>query len=196
MRLRPEDFLAPWFDQLGIAIESPVLETVLCWPRFRFGSKTIQPDLAVGFQRDIVLVEFKRPAGGTTPPVEVMGQLCFAAEVGRQLGRRWHVVLVPGRDSAARTSAEYVRDALAALSEAQNKWVIPGAALADIQAAPQSELADSLRVFGWESLLRLSSEAIRASVPESWTRQQALAKLRFFQTSRAALGLLTPLLGG
>jgi len=151
--------------------------------------------LAVGFQRDIVLVEFKRPACGTTPPVDVMGQLCFAAEAGRQLGRRWHVVLVPGRDTAARPSADYVRDALAAVSEARAKWAIPPAALADIQAAQQSDLAGRMRVFGWESLLRLSSEAICAAVPESWTQQQALAKLRYFHTSRAALGLLSPLVG-
>jgi len=195
LRLRPEDFLGPWFRQLGVGIESPVLETVLCWPRFRFGGKTIQPDLAVGFQRDIVLAEFKRPAGGTTPPVEVMGQLCFAAEAGRQLGRRWHVVLVPGRDSAARTPADYVRAALAAVSEAQAKWNIPAAALADVQSATQSELAGRVRVCGWETLLRLSSEAIRTNMPESWTRQQALAKLRFFQASRAALGLLSSLEG-
>ena len=97
LRLRPEDFLAPWLHHLGVGIESSALETVLCWPRFRLGGKTIQPDLAVGFQRDIVLVEFKRPDGGTTPPVEIMGQLCFAAEAGRQLGRNWHVVLIPGQ---------------------------------------------------------------------------------------------------
>lgn len=196
LRLRPEEFFAPWFRQLGVEIESPTLETVLCWPRFRFGGKTIQPDLAVGFQQDIALVEFKRPAGGTTPPVEVMGQLCFAAEAGRRLNRRWHVVLVPGPDLAARTSADYVRDAMAAMAKAQIKWAIPKAALADIQKASQSQLAGRLRVLGWESLLRLSSEAIRASVPESWTRQQVLSKLRFFQSSRAALDLLSPLPGG
>lgn len=195
LRLRPEDFLGPWFRQLGVGIESPVLETVLCWPRFRFGGKTIQPDLAVGFQRDIVLIEFKRPAGGTTPPVEVMGQLCFAAEAGRQLGRRWHVVLVPGRDTAARTSVDYIQAALASTSQAQTKWAIPAAALAEVQAASPSELAGHVQVFGWESLLKLSSEAIRASVPESWTQEQALAKLRYFQTSRAALGLLSPPVG-
>ena len=89
-----------------------------------------------------------------------------------------------------------MQDALAALSKAQHKWAIPKEALADIQAAPQSQLAGRLRCFGWESLLRLSSEAIRASVPESWTRQQALSKLRFFHSSRAERGLLSPLLGG
>jgi hypothetical protein len=195
LRLQPEEFLGPWFRGLGVGLVTPVLETVLCWPRFRFGGKTIQPDLTVGFEHDIVLVEFKRPAGGTTPAVEVMGQLCFAAEAGRQLGRRWHVVLVPGRDSAVRTPADYVRDALAAVSEARAKWAIPPVALEDIQSAQPVELAARVRVFGWESLLRLSSEAVRANVPESWTRQQALAKLRFFQSSRAALGLLSPLVG-
>jgi hypothetical protein len=141
LRLRPEDFLGAWLGHLGVVIESSRLETVLCWPRFRFGGKTIQPDLAIGFERDIVLVEFKRPAGGTTPPVEVIGQLCFAAEAERQLSRRWHIVLVPGRDSFARSSADYVRDALAAVSAAQAKWAIPLAALADVQRVPQSELA-------------------------------------------------------
>jgi hypothetical protein len=195
LRLRPEDFLGPWLRQLGVGIESSPLETLLCWPRFRFGNKTIQPDLAVGFQRDIVLVEFKRPTGGTTPPVEVMGQLCFAAEAERQLSRRWHLVLVPGRDSFVRTPADYIRDALAAVSATRAKWAIPLAALADVQTVPPSELAGRLLVLGWESLLRLSSEAIRASVPESWTRQQALRKLHYFHTSRAALGLLSPLVG-
>ena len=37
LRLRPEEFLGPWFRQLGIGIEPiSALETVLCWPRFRF----------------------------------------------------------------------------------------------------------------------------------------------------------------
>lgn len=192
LRLRPEDFLAAWFLHLGVELGSPDLETMLCWPRFRFGGKTIQPDFAVGFQRDVVLVEFKRPAGGTVPPIEIMGQLCFAAEAERQLGRRWHVVLVPGRDSKTRTSTEYVRDALAAALEAQAKWAIPQGALEDIQAAPQSELAGRLCVHGWESLLRLSSEAIRAAVPESWTRQQTLIKLLHFHQRRAEIGLLSP----
>lgn len=194
LRLRAEEFLGSWLRQLGVPVDS-ALETVLCWPRFRFGRKTIQPDLAVAFQRDIVLVEFKRPAGGITPPVEVMGQICFAAEAGRQLGRQWHVVLVPGRDSAARTSADYIREALAASSETQSKWVIPPAALAEVQSLLPTDLISRLRVFGWESMIRLTSEAIRATVPESWTRQQTLTKLRFFHTSRAALGLLAPLVG-
>jgi DNA-directed RNA polymerase subunit RPC12/RpoP len=196
LRLRAEEFLGPWFRQLDVPIDpASALETVLCWPRFRFGGKTIQPDMAVGFQHDIILVEFKRPAGGTTPPVEVMGQLCFAAKAGRQLGWRWHIVLVPGPDSTSRTSIDYAREVLAAVSEAQSKWAIPAEALADIQSTPPAELAGRLRVLGWESLLRLSSEAIRASVPESWTRQQTLTKLRFFHTSRAALGLFAPLAG-
>jgi hypothetical protein len=42
LRLRPEEFLEPWFTRLGIGVESgSSLETVLCWPRFRFGGKTI-----------------------------------------------------------------------------------------------------------------------------------------------------------
>lgn len=61
LRLQPETFSEPWLSQLGVKIESPILETILCWPRFRFGGKTIQPDVAVGFQRDIILFEFKRP---------------------------------------------------------------------------------------------------------------------------------------
>ena len=77
-RLQPETFLGPWFSHLGVSVASDsILETVLCWPRFRFGSKTIQPDLAVGFKQDMVLVEFKRPKGGLTPPVEILGQNMF-----------------------------------------------------------------------------------------------------------------------
>jgi len=191
-RLRSEEFLAPWFRQLGVGIESSTLETVLCWPQLRFGGKTIQPDLAVGFERDIVLVEFKRPAGGITPPVEIMGQLCFAADAERQLRKRWHVVLVPGRDRSARTPAEYVRDALAAVDATRAKWAVLENALRVLQTAQPSDLVGRVRVVGWESLLRLSSEAVRASVPESWTRQQALAKLKYFHIKRAALGLLDP----
>jgi hypothetical protein len=192
LRLRPEELLPIWFGNLGVALGQPaVLESTLCWPRFRFGGKTIQPDFAVGFQRDIVLVEFKRPESNAVPPVEVMGQLCFASEASRLLNRRWHLVLVPGRDSkASRGPLDYARQALAEMAETQKKWVIPEAVLAEIQSANAEQLAASMRVFGWESLLRLTTEAIRHGVPNSWTKDQSLAKLRYFQSSRAKLGLL------
>lgn len=192
LRLQSESFLGPWLRSLGVGVESPVLETVLCWPRFRFGGKTIQPDLAIGFSQDIVLIEFKRPAGGVTPPVEVMGQLCFASDAGRQLGRRWHLLLIPGHDAGVRMPTEYLGKAFKHLSDAQDKWVIPPETVADLRSTALSEWASRFHVFGWESLLRRSSEAILTNVPESWTRQQVLHKLRFFQESRAALGLMSP----
>jgi hypothetical protein len=191
LRLKPEEFVSAWLRQLGVAIESPALETILCWPRFRFGGKTIQPDVAFGFRGDVVLFEFKRPGGGRIPPDEVMGQLCFAAEAARQLGRRWHLVLVPGKDSAARSSSEYIEMALAD-ARARVRWEIPEPALADIQSTPQSQLSDRLQVLGWESLLQRSLDAIHSAVPESWSREQALTKLQYFHASRVELGLLSP----
>ncbi len=193
LRLQPEALFESWLPGLGVETESTALETILCWPRFGFGGKTIQPDFAIGLQRDFVLFEFKKPAGGTTASEAVLGLLCFAAEAARQLARRWHVVLVPGPDSKARAPADYMRRALAAdsVSKARDRWAIPEVALAEIQSAPQTELAARVRVFGWESLLRATSHAIRASTPDSWTRQQALEKLRYFQMSRAKLGLLS-----
>jgi len=191
LRLKPEDFMGTWLRRLGVTIRSGALETVLCWPQFRFGGKTIQPDVAIGFEGEVVLMEFKRPEGGLTKPYEVMGQLCFAAEAGRQLARRWHLVLVPGGDSVSRSSSDYIRMALAD-SKAQTKWIIPEAALADIQKLTRSQLSDRVRVIGWESLLQQTLDAIGSTLSDSWTRSQVIAKLRFFHTSRAERGLLAP----
>ena len=60
----------------------------------------------------------------------------------------------------------------------------------EVCSTPPSELAKRLHVIGWESLIRLSTECIEANMVDSWTRQQALEKLHYFHTSRAAIGLL------
>ncbi|HEV3257668.1 MAG TPA: hypothetical protein VG013_12355 [Gemmataceae bacterium] len=192
LRLGPEKFLGPWLNHLGVPVEAPAyLETALCWPRFRFGNKPIQPDFALGFRQDLVLFEFKRPQGGTAPPKEVMGQLAFAVQAASTLNRKWHLVIVPGRDRvAARSPGAYVREAWAALGEAQAKWLIPEDALAPVKAMTLDELARGITILGWETLVRRTCQVIANIVPESWTRAQALAKLRYFQAARAELGLL------
>jgi hypothetical protein len=194
LRLRPEEFLPAWRGRLGVQLAPrPELETVFCWPRFRFGGKTIQPDLALGFGGDIVLVEFKRPAGGDVPPVEVLGQLCFATEAARLLQRRWHLVLVPGPDAkATRQPSEYARQAMTASAETRKKWVIEETVLRQVLESAPEQLAASIRVIGWESLLHLTADTIRNSVPDSWTKRQTLTKLHYFHASRAKLGLLAP----
>jgi hypothetical protein len=107
LRLGPETFLAPWCEGLGMVLHKPaVLETHLCWPRFPFGGKTIQPDLALGFANDLVCFEFKRPGGAPMPPLEVMGHFGFAIKAAQQLNRRWHLVLIPGPDAKAGTAPD------------------------------------------------------------------------------------------
>jgi hypothetical protein len=189
LRLQSENFLVPWLERLGIRLQSPVLDAILCWPRFRFGGKTIQPDVAIAFERDIVLFEFKRPGGGLIPPVEVIGQLCFGAHAGQLLRRDWHLVLVPGRESIARGAAKYIKSALAAAPKAQLKWLIPEAILSRILSSSELDLAAKVRVLPWEILLRLTCEVIGQTVPESSSREQVLTKLRYFFNSRVEAGL-------
>ena len=192
LRLQPENFLPPWLKALGVGLQSPILEDIFCWPRFRFGGKTIQPDVAMGFEQDIVLFEFKRPGGGVIPAVEIMGQLCFAIEAAGRLGRRYHLLVVPGRESIARSAAAYIADAVAAADQTQTRWVIPEATVAEIRRSSESELAANLQVLGWETLLQHTSNVIRATLPESWVRENTLAKLRYFHSSRAEAGLFSP----
>jgi len=192
LRLQPESFFALWLQQIGLGLQSPVLQGMLCWPRFRFGGKTIQPDFAVAFERDIVLFEFKRPGGGAIPPVEVIGQLCFAEYAGQRLNTDWHLVLVPGRESLALSAGEYVQSALAAVAKAQLKWVIPESLLSTILSFPEVKLAAKVRVLPWEALLRLTCKLIEQAVPQSWSRDQALAKLSYFYNSRVERGLFAP----
>ena len=54
LRLSPESFLSPWLRHLGISVGTAALDAIFCWPRFRFGGKTIQPDVALGSEREIV----------------------------------------------------------------------------------------------------------------------------------------------
>jgi len=193
LRLSPEELLPAWLNRLGVPLVNPAtLESVLCWPRFRFGGKSIQPDIAMGFRGDVVLIEFKRPAGGIVPPVEVLGQLCFASSAAQILDRRWHLIIVPGRDSTARLSAsDYVREALGAVPQVQEKWAIPAPVLDEVRETPVEFLTESVHIFGWEKLLRITAEAIRSTTRESWTKTQTLSKLRYFQESRSRLGLLS-----
>ena len=196
MRLGPESLLPPWLERLGIALGKPAaLETVLSWPRFRFaGAKnTIQPDLAIAFRSDLILFEFKRPMGGLVPPYEVMGQLAFAMNAARKLSRQWHLVIIPGNDASSRTAPiRHVERALEALSKANEKWSGAEPELRAVQTMPAKEIADRVIVLGWEELIRRTAEVIARLVPESWAKRQALAKLHYFYSERAKLGLLAP----
>ena len=191
LRLQPETFLSLWLRALGIELRSALLDSILCWPRFRFGGKTIQPDVAMGFEEDIIFFEFKRPGGGLIPPTEVLGQMLFAVEAGTRLNRDWNLVLVPGRDSIARSPAEYVDRALAALSKTKEKWAISEDTLQQFGQMSQTGLAARLRVLGWESLLTQTGEVVRTHAPPGWARDNCLRKLQYFHASRAEDGLLS-----
>jgi len=192
LRLQPERFIRLWLTGLGVQLMDSPLETVLCWPRFKFGGKTIQPDLAIGFEKDIVLVEFKRPKGGVIPPVELMGQFVFLEWASKRLSRQWHFLLVPGRNNSVKDKQTYIQAALYASDDTQRKWVVPESALESIEASPQDELASRVHVLGWESLIRKTLEEIEDKVPKSWSKRQAVAKFEYFRTSRSNLGLFSP----
>jgi DNA-directed RNA polymerase subunit RPC12/RpoP len=195
LRLQPEYFLPGWCRQLGVDIhESAALETALCWPRFKFGStgSVIQPDIAIGFSHDLVFVEFKRPHGAQFAPGEVLGQLSFAAEAGAQLKRDYHLFLIPGPDGKAKAPADYLKEALAdkSVSKVRAKWGPSAETLDRVIKAPIQQLAPRVTVLGWETLLTRTAECIRATVPESWSKAQALQKLKYFHDERAGRKLL------
>jgi hypothetical protein len=190
LRLQPEVFLPVWLRRLGIILDESALDTVLCWPRFSYGKKTIQPDVAIGFEKDIVLLEFKRADGGSTPGKEVLGQLCFALEAGRRLRRNWCVLLIPGRESATRSITDYAMSALGAGNDAQAKWGISDDTVREVKTILEGNAARKLHVISWEHVLRETCGVIRDSVSESWSKQQALSKLQYFYKARVDAGLL------
>jgi hypothetical protein len=191
-RLPAEEFLPQWLKYLQSPIQNESwLETVLCWPRFPFGKKTIQPDCALGFSSDVVFFEFKRPGRATVPTKEIVSQIAFAAYAAERLQRRWHLVVVPGRVSTVRASAlDYLRAGMEILTEMNESYAVGPEFTASIAAMRPEEIAAAVRVIGWEPLLARTRAAIVDTRPPSWTRDQVLAKLEYFQQSRAELKLL------
>ena len=191
LRLQPESFLLHWFKVLGLVLQESELESILCWPRFAFGKKTIQPDFAVGFRNDIVFVEFKRPKGGTIPPTELMGQLSFLKQASKRLGRRWHFLLIPGRNISCKSKSDYAQAALGASKATLQKWPNQETAIDALRETSEAELASRMRVYGWESLLQKTMTAVEENVPASWTKKQTLAKLAYFHRIRVQHGLFS-----
>jgi len=200
LRLQPEIFLKSWFSDLGVSVgHDSALETVWCWPRLAFDIKTtpplktIQPDFFVAFDHEIVVVEFKRPKGGYTPPDEILKQMCFLMVASRKLKREWRLVLVPGPDKKGMRSRNRIKDALEKGDRSKLEDIIP-AEILDKVYSPDAidELSDHFVEIGWETLLNQSRKTIRESLAPSWATEQALKKLEFFQDWRAVYGLLAP----
>ena len=186
-RAQPERTLTPWLRHLGVPIaDTSILESFLTWPRFQFGGKTIQPDVALAFSSHVVLFEFKRPVGGTTPGHEVMGQLAFAKNAARQLNRDWHVILVPGSDAAtAQSPDKWVEIAVASLPTTLAKWPEHEAIIREVAAMPVVELGRRVSITTWPVAVHAFSSTVENLLPVSWTRDRILAQLSFFLKSRA-----------
>lgn len=190
LRLRPEELLRPWLEKLGVTLGVGELETVLCWPRFAFGGKTIQPDFVVAFANDIVLFEFKRPSGGKVPAVELAGQVCFSAYAGKKLGRNWHLVVIPGPACSEQMQSGFVAAAIAGMDEAGTKWAIPADAASLENSFDASHIAARLTAIGWREVISRSIDAVKSTCDDSWSTQQSILKLEYWQKSRIELGLL------
>ncbi|MBK9155519.1 MAG: hypothetical protein IPM25_15140 [Chloracidobacterium sp.] len=189
-RLAPEQFLRPWLNSFGVEIRNGELETILCWPRFQFGGKTVQPDFAIGFENDIVLFEFKRPSGGLVPPVEMAGQFCFATYAASTLGRDWHLVVVPGPTGEATSAKTLAVSMLDGLAEARLKWKIPRELETLISGVNASALENRITAIGWNQLIEHSIATAKSNCAASWSTHQAIAKLEYWKSRRRALGLL------
>lgn len=190
LRLTPEEFLRPWLQTLGVHIDPGDLETILCWPRFVFGGKTIQPDFVIGFAGDIVLFEFKRPSGGKVPSVELAGQVCFGTYAGAKLGRRWHLVMVPGPACSSQQREGLVKSAVDGFSEAFIKWKMPSDSAELATMADVSKIDPRLVAVGWRQLIQDSITAITENCEDGWTKEQAILKLEYWLKSREDLRLL------
>ncbi len=190
LRLTPELFLRPWLETIGVHLGPGDLETILCWPRFTFGGKTIQPDFVIGFAQDIVLFEFKRPSGGKVPSVELAGQVCFGAYAGSKLGRRWHLVVVPGGTCTTQQRDGFVKSTVGGFDEAYSKWKVPIDRPNIDEMADESKIDSRLIAIGWRQLIQDSITAIMANYQAGWSRQQAILKLEYWLKSREELGLL------
>jgi hypothetical protein len=194
LRLPPDDFLVSWLRHVGLRLDpASALESTLCWPRFGFGPRTIQPDFAIGFREALVFFEFKQPGGGVVPATELIGQIAFAMHAASKLDRPWHLVLVPGPDeSVSGDPARYVAAAMGGLLEASEKWEIPESVRTAIRTSSPDAIANHVHVIGWEGLLRRTLDVVGQPAQQTWAHRQARDKLGYFWRSRAALGLLRP----
>ena len=196
LRLPPDMFLVEWLEAFGVNLSRPAqLESLLSWPRLKFGPKTIQPDFIASYEQDLVFFEFKRPKGGIMPGREVMGQILFALHATSKLKRNWHLILNPGRNAISTKGAEqYVIEARAALEATQINWDIPEETMHLAQSLSDAEIASHITVVGWERLIQAACEVIQAgtNLPAStaWTRAYVLEGLQYFQSERAKRQLM------
>lgn len=189
MRFPAEFFLSGWLKHLGIKIdENNEICNLLCWARIKFGSKTIQPDLIIEFEKDLVIFEFKRPEGGLVPPKEIIGQIIFINNASKILNKSWHLVIVPGPNFIVRESNEYVEEAMNAIDEAKNNWSLPNSIIEETKNLNFGEIDKSLSAFGWENLIDNTIDFI-IQTENSWTSKQVIEKLQYFKSSRIKLGL-------
>jgi hypothetical protein len=201
LRLPPEHYFHKIFSNLGIELHGePTLRSFLAWPGFKFLGKTVQPDLAVGYERDLVLVEFKRPqaSGGRkkalTPGWEVLGQTLFAMLTAKHLGCDWHVLFVPSRRALDPPSASMLLSKARAAAAAGNyKWPFPSEMLAEFQAMPDADVTRHLHSVSWEELLDACITAARdtcSNIDTPWTTTFVENGLHSFWRLRAAAGVL------
>jgi hypothetical protein len=187
-----EPLLAAWLPRLGIPVTAPVvIDTLLAWPRLRFGKNTIQPDYVVATQDTLVLFEFKRPSGGTLPGDQIAKQIAFTKWAAEQLGRSWAVVIVPGPDAkSGQVPHHYAELAIAEFDKKCVNWQVDDGIRAGFASLGVEGVAAHLRILGWESLIERTEAAVSSSTNESWSRRQVLRSLRHFRDARSNLGLL------
>lgn len=189
-RAQPERTLPKWLRELGVPLPADAsLESFLMWPRFPFGEKkTIQPDVALAFDSHVVLFEFKRPRGGKTPGVEVLGQLAFAADAALKLDRDWHIVLVPsGKAEMAKTPTAWAEKAVASTDATLANW--PGRAdiIRKVSAMGATELATRVTATNWQTAINGFEKAVTSELPASWTGERVLSQLAFLLKSQQEL---------
>lgn len=194
LRMPAEVSIPAWLQALRLPIKcADILQSLLCWPRLAFGPRTIQPDLALALDSTLVFVEFKRPDGGTVPPLEIMGQIAFAEMAAQRLARPWHLVIVPGNERKQRlTASEYCEAALNTMETARDKWNIPNGIEQRLVLRNPEQLSSSITVVSWEDCLRAAVSGLESACQPSWSRERAIAGIRYFWHERIRLGLLVP----
>ena len=189
LRSQPEKTLASWLRELGVSIpEGSQLVSVLCWPRFEFGGKTIQPDIVATFDKTIVLMEFKRFSGGITPGTEALGQAAFAKYAADYLGIEWSLLFVPSnRNEISRDGALWVSAMLESKDATIEKWPNTEGAIDVLLRESHEVLAKRCSTASWTMAVHSFEQVVREQMPASWTKNRILESLEYFLSARKHL---------
>ena len=181
--------LVHWLRALGVDLSPQAqLHSFLCWPRFQFGDKTIQPDIVATFDQAIVLMEFKRPSGGSTPGTEALGQAAFARYAASYLNTRWALLFVPSSPAEiARSSQDWVSAMRQAKQQTLEKWPTVDLLLQELLRQTDSDLAKEIATASWPRVVAALQDTVQTQLPETWSKRRILEALAYFLEARKAL---------